>query len=297
MSEAEVQTNLRVRVIPFDFDQVDSPTWNKEKPEWSHMVNGASLTMPYLEPFLIRTMREGMKQITDEHLIADVRGFMAQEGQHFQNHRKYNETLKAAGYENLVEVENKMTDDYKRFQKKSLKWRLAYSAGFETMTLGVTDFLIDCRKILFQDADPIVTSLVLWHFVEEAEHKNVALDLYNELFPGTYFSRIRGLFAGSLHLMMLSRQGYMRMLKRDGLWKNWKSRLRLYRMIVRFFINVMPALARAMLPGFHPSKVEDPAWVVKWAHAYSDLPENTLPLLDTSNPDIPPQFKLNLASN
>lgn len=295
MSETGVKTNLVVRVIPFDFDQVSSPIWNEAKPEWSHMVNGASLTMPYLEPFLIRTMREGMKKVTDEKLIADVKGFMAQEGQHFQNHRKYNETLKANGYENLTEVEDKMTDDYKRFQKKSLKWRLAYGVGFETMTLGVTDFLIDCRRILFQDADPIVTSLVLWHFVEEAEHKNVALDLYNALYPRTYFSRIRGLFAGSFHLMMLSRQGYMRMLKRDRLWNNWKSRVRLYRMIFRFFANVLPTFLRAMVPGFHPSKVDDPTWVSKWAHAYSDLPQDTLPLLDTSDPDIPPQFKLNIA--
>ena len=291
MSKIDIQTNLQVRVIPFDFDQVSNPVWNKNKPEWSHMVNGGSLAMPYLEPFLIRTMREGMKQVTDERLIADVKGFMAQEGQHFQNHRKYNEVLKASGYENLAEVEDQMTDDYKRFQKKSLKWRLAYSAGFETMTLGVTDFLIDGRQLLFQEADPIVTSLILWHFVEEAEHKNVALDLYNALFPRTYFSRIWGLFVGSFHLMMLSRQGYMRMLKRDGLWTNWKSRLRLYKMVLRFFINVMPAIIRALIPGFHPSKVDDPTWVGKWAHAYSDLPVDTLPLLDTRDPDIPPHFK------
>lgn len=291
MNAIKTKSSLQVRVIPFDFDQVSSPVWNADKREWSHMINGASLTMPYLEPFLIRTMREGMQKITDKKLIADVKGFMAQEGQHFQNHRKYNETLKANGYENLTEVEDKMTRDYKRFQTKSLKWRLAYSAGFETMTLGVTDFLINRRELLFRDADPIVTSLVLWHFVEEVEHKNVALDLYNALYPGAYFSRIRGLFAGSFHLMMLSRQGYMRMLKRDGLWMHWKSRLRLYRMILKFFADVVPTFLRAMMPGFHPSKVEDPIWIDKWTHAYSNLPEGVLPLLDTSDPDIPPQFK------
>lgn len=91
--------------------------------------------------------------------------------------------------------------------------------------------------------------------------------------------------------MMLSRQGYMRMLKRDGLWNNWKSRLTLYAIVLKFFASVTPTVIKAIMPRFHPSKVRDPEWVEKWAHAYSDLPDDTIPLLDTSDPDIPPQFK------
>jgi hypothetical protein len=44
------------------------------------------------------------------------------------------------------------------------------------------------------------------------------------------------------------------------------------------------------VPGYHPSKVRDPEWVEKWADAYSGLPDNLVPLLDTSDPEIPPQF-------
>lgn len=284
------KTTLPIRLIPFDFDQVKQPIWNKQHPEWSHMVNGTSLTMPYLEPFLIRTMREACKYCQNEDLNADVRGFIAQEGQHFQNHRKYNEMLKANGYKDLEILEGLMVEEYKLFQNRDLKWRLAYTAGFETLTLGVTDFLVHNRRLLFGNSDPVVASLVLWHFVEETEHKNVAFDLFNDLFPNNYFARVRGLFAGSFHLMKLARRAYIQMLKRDGFWYRLSSRLRLYKMVALFFRNTLPVICRAMVPSFHPSKYKDPSWIERWSIAYSNLSDNELPLLDTTNPDIPPQF-------
>jgi predicted metal-dependent hydrolase len=281
---------LEVRKIPFDFDAVSNPIWNEKKPEWSHMVNGASLAMPYLEPFLIKSVREGIEFVKSEKLKADVQGFISQEGQHYQNHRRYNDMLKDNGYEMLSEVEEDMAKDYKRFQKKSLKWRLAYTAGFETMTIGVTEWLIENRQELFADADPTVSSLILWHMVEESEHKNVALDLYNELYGKDYLMRLYGLFTGSFHLMMMSRRAYVLMLKRDGLWYSFKSRKRLMSMIFKFAKNVLPAMFRAAAPKYHPSKIKDPDWVKKWGHAYAALPEGLMPLLDTRDSDIPPKF-------
>ena len=52
-----------------------------------------------------------------------------------------------------------MVADYKRLQSKPLKWRVAYAAGFETMTVGVTEWLITNRRALFAGSDPSVTSL------------------------------------------------------------------------------------------------------------------------------------------
>lgn len=37
---------LVVRKIPFEFPDDLEPHWKPDEPEWSHMVNGASLTMP-----------------------------------------------------------------------------------------------------------------------------------------------------------------------------------------------------------------------------------------------------------
>jgi len=41
------------------------PLWKASKPEWSHIVNAASLVMPDLEPGRIRVVRMRLKQIDD----------------------------------------------------------------------------------------------------------------------------------------------------------------------------------------------------------------------------------------
>jgi uncharacterized protein len=279
---------ILVRQIPFAFDEGIDPVWHRGRPEWSHMVNGASLAMPYLEPFLIKTVTEALRQVDDPALKADVQAFIGQEGVHYKNHRRYNEILKLS-YPELAEVEAEMEADYRRFQKRSLKWRLAYTAGFETMTMGITEWLIRQRSELFAGSSPSVASLVLWHMVEETEHKNVAYDLYQHL-HGDWRGKAWGLLCGTFHVAWCSRKGYKRMLERDGRWRSVSSRLRLYRMVARFLIHTSPAMLRSLLPGYHPAKVRDPQWVERWAEAYADLAPGSIPLLDTGDPEIPARF-------
>ncbi len=57
------------------------------------MVNGASLAMPFLEPYLIKTMRKAYEKIDSEELRKEVKLYMGQEGQHYQQHRKFNDIL------------------------------------------------------------------------------------------------------------------------------------------------------------------------------------------------------------
>lgn len=279
---------ILVRRIPFAFDEGIKPVWHPDRPEWSHMVNGASLAMPYLEPFLIKTVTEALKQVKDPALKADVHAFIGQEGVHFQSHRRYNEILKRS-YPELAGVEADMEADYRRFQKRSLRWRLAYTAGFETMTMGITEWLIRSRRQLFAGSDSAIASLVLWHMVEETEHKNVAWDLYDHLY-GDWRGRAWGLLCGTIHVALCSRKAYVRMLKRDGRWHDLRSRMRLWTMVARFLLHTSPAMLRSLLPGYHPSKVRDPAWVAHWATAYAGLPEGRIPLLDTADPEISARF-------
>jgi predicted metal-dependent hydrolase len=269
---------IQVRRIPFAFDDAIDPVWHPQRPEWSHMVNGASLAMPYLEPFLIRNVREALPQISDERLQADARAFVEQEAQHYTNHRRYNEMLKAAGYPQLAGVEQTMKRDFERLGKRSLAWRLAYTAGFESMTAGITEWLIRDRQALFEGADPRVASLILWHMVEETEHKTVAFDIYQAV-SGNWPLRVLGLLQASVHVALLSRRAYRTMLKRDGRWRSVRSRLRLWRQVGGFVVAVGPAIMRAMAPGHDPRNDEDPDWVDTWRTAYDNLEAGTLPVL------------------
>ena len=273
---------LIVRKMPFEFPEDINAHWNAGKPEWSHMVNGASLTMPFLEPYLIRTMRKALGKIDAEKLQKEVKLYMGQEAQHYQQHRKFNDILIENGYPGLREIEAQMKEEFADFEKnRSLKFNLAYACGFETMALAVGHWLVRDREYLFGGSDTRVASLILWHFVEEIEHKNIAFDAYQAVY-GNYLYRIYGTLFAALHVMKFSRKAYQLMLKKDGLWGSFRSRWKLLKTILRFFSSMVLPMASASLPGHHPAEVEDPQWCLDWISAYSDG-DNLLAVLDTDN--------------
>ena len=290
MTATDHYTPIEVRKIPFEFPDDLDPVWNPGHREWSHMINGASLTMPYLEPFLIATLREAAGEIDDSEVLEEIAGFCSQEGNHFRTHRRYNELLKANGYPMLAEVEAKMKAGYQRIRdRRSLTFRVAYSAGFESMTLGVTSWLVDDRRKLFSGSDTHVASFALWHMVEEVEHKRVAFDAYKAI-EGPYWQRALGVFTGSAHVFWWARKGCIAMLKHDGRWRDPRSRIRLWKRTGAFFAAVVPGAIRSALPGHDPRKDKDPAWVQEWIEGYAAADADTVPYLDTDHPDIPVPF-------
>jgi len=186
-------------------------------------------------------------------------------------------------------VEATFTADYHKLARRSLAWRLAYAAGFETMTTGITEWLLGDRDRLFHGADPTVASLVLWHMVEETEHKTVAFDVFQAV-SGSYPLRVLGLLHGSFHVGFMSRRAYVAMLKKDGCWHDQRSRLRLWSMVVRFIVKASSAMLHALHPRHHPEQVQDPPWVKVWQRAYADSGSAPAPMLDTNAPGIPPAF-------
>ena len=280
--KSDKPATITVRKMPFEFDGKLSAHWNRDKPEWSHMVNGASLAMPFLEPYLIRTMKKALPLIKNETLREDVRLYIGQEGQHFQQHRRFNDKLIEAGYEELIDIERKMADEFAAFERdRSLKFNVAYACGFETMALVMGHWLVRDRKYLFAGSDTRVASLVLWHFVEEIEHKSVAFDVYQTLY-GNGWLRAYGTFFATLHVMKHSRRAYQAMLKRDGLWRNWLSRWRLLKMICRLFANLLPGMVWSCLPSHHPTDVDDPQWCLDWIKTFENNPDGPT-RLNTAN--------------
>lgn len=282
--------SLDVRKIPFEFSDDIDPTWIPNEPELSSMMNGGSMVMPYLEPFLMRAIRETLKEIEDESLRKDIRDFIGQEGQHYQVHRQFNEILKAKQYPELAQIEDIMTKSYTRLAKRSLRTRMAYTAGFEAMTMGVTKWIIGRRVQLFAGADSRVASFVLWHMVEETEHKRVAHDVYQALYGGTlsgYLARALGVFHGSFDVIRFTMKSYKVMLKKDGLWSNLRSRWTLAKRLTSFATQVGPFLFRAAMPWHDPRQEKDLEWVTQWLDAYSRGAMPSPPLVDTSHPTMP----------
>lgn len=285
------------RRIAFEFPDDIDPQWIPGKPELAAMLNGGSLTMPYLEPFLIRTVRETTQQLDDKHLNEQGRAFNTQEQHHYQAHRRFNELLKAKRYPQLEALERDMQAAYARLALRPLRTRMAYTAGFESMTMGVTKWLIEQRVALFKGADTRVVSFVLWHMVEETEHKCVAYDIYQAAFGrglSGYLARAYGVFHGSLQVMWFSMRAYKIILQQEGLWQQLGSRLRLARHITSFIRHVGPYLLRAALPGHSPRREKDPQWVLDWIAGHGTAPLDQIPLLDTNAPQMPVPYARSL---
>lgn len=262
------QARMTIRRVPFAYRPDIALHWNAARPEFSQIVNAASLAMPYLEPYLIKTMRKVRPQITDPALIADLDLYCAQESTHYLKHRKFNETVAAHRPEAVAALEATLADDYEALgAKRSLRFNLAYAEGFESMALAIGHMLIEDREYLFGGAEPAVASLILWHFVEEIEHKNVTFDVF-KAYSGDYVWRLIGLFYATVHIMGRTRSGYKRLLKEDGLWFNLQSRLTLARLLVRIFGKLLPRLARILHPSYHPRQVADPDWMRAWANLH-----------------------------
>lgn len=260
---------LVVRRMPFSFDEDINVQWNQARPEWSYMVNGASLTMPFLEPYLIRTMKKALPQLQGEALVQEVKDYIGQEAQHYQQHRKFNDVVIAKGYDEIKELEKQMLTEFSGFEKsKSLKFNLAYAAGFESLALAVGHWLIENRDYLFGGSDSRVASLILWHFVEEIEHKCAAFDAYQAVY-GNYWYRLYGTLFAALHVMKFSRRGYIIMMKKDGSWGKVRNRLNLIKYNLRFLAGVTPGLLHAMLPRHHPTDIDDPQWSKEWVDIHN----------------------------
>ena len=210
--EAQPGHSIVVRAFDFDFPETLDPVWVPGNPYRSHFFNGVSLTMPYLEPYLVSTMREAMAQVEDKALLADMKAFNGQEAQHYRCHRALNAVLTRSGLPGFAGVEARIKRSYERLRTRSLRRRMAYSAGFESMTNGFTSWTIGKRCALFRNANPHITSFWLTHMVEEAEHKTVAFDAYQACF-GDYWPRAFGVLQGSFGVLGLGLVGMFSALK------------------------------------------------------------------------------------
>ena len=196
--------DITVRKVKFEFpDDLDQVLPGRDVVRETYMV-AFSLTMPYLEPYLIRTFRSVADDITDAGLAADVREFIGQEAQHFQNHRRINEIIKRQlGPEVAAElqaVEDRLDADYRRFNtSKSQRFNLVYAEGFEAMTCAMALTSIAAAEAGESTVSPGPWGqLWAWHLAEEMEHRTVAFDLYEHL-VGSYPYRVTGSLRAQWH--------------------------------------------------------------------------------------------------
>ncbi|HET7689177.1 MAG TPA: metal-dependent hydrolase [Nocardioidaceae bacterium] len=144
----------------------------------SHVVAVLSGMFPEGEDYFVRAVRDRRDTVKDPELLQQVAGFIGQEVTHGREHRELNERLAAMGYRSLT-----VDRHVKRLLGLSERFdsplrRLAVTAALEHYTATLAECLLakpEAQRLL---GDTEVRSLLLWHALEESEHKAVAFDVY-----------------------------------------------------------------------------------------------------------------------
>ncbi len=174
-------------------------------------VNASSTIPSQVEPYLIRVMRKAKENLPEheKELRAEIDWFIAQEAQHFSVHNEFNAALIKQGYARIPEFEARLRKDYVQFlNKRSLKFNLAYSEGFECMGPVAARRWFDLSDDMLEGADPDAVLLWKWHLAEEFEHRHTIYRIYMRLFARSpwekfwngWLYRCYGLICAIIHL-------------------------------------------------------------------------------------------------
>ena len=156
----------------------------------SHMVAHLSAVFPEGEDFFIRSVRHYSDQITDPDLKEQVKGFIGQEVTHGREHRALNERLQQMGYPTRKIdrlVHRRLQTAESRFSPLTC---LAITAALEHFTAVFAETLLSDEKAQDLLGTSEVRSMLLWHAIEESEHRSVAFDVYRAV-GGDEARRIR----------------------------------------------------------------------------------------------------------
>ncbi len=245
--------DITVRKIRFAFEE--SIDFDRSDAELSMLLPmlALSMTMPYLEPYLIRTMREALKHISDPVLAEDARRFSQQEGHHYRNHAAFNEQIRRqfsqADADGLRAIEAALEADYQRFtREKLLRFNVGYAEGFEAMTCASA--LAMAEHGSFAEASMIPGGEIwAWHMAEEIEHRTVAFGVYEHL-VGSYFYRITVGTWSQWHFLSYVRR-FARCMAGALDRKLIISRSPMNRSVLRRYLHTWS-------PRYHPAKIDIP---------------------------------------
>jgi predicted metal-dependent hydrolase len=232
----------------------------------SHVVAQLSALFPEGEDFFVRSVRRFADQIAEPGLKSRVQGFIGQEVTHGREHRALNEHLQQLGYPTR-RVDRMNHRDFKRLERLlSPLTCLAITAAFEHYTAVLAELLLDDERAQAILGSTEVRSMLLWHAIEESEHRSVAFDVYRSV-GGTETRRIwtmrvvRLTFTASVvFLSTLSLLGDRAAYHPVRLFRSLAA-LRQSPLLTRAVVRRIRAYTK---PGFHPDDTDNTALLERW---------------------------------
>jgi predicted metal-dependent hydrolase len=188
---ASKKPEVPIRHMKFDFDPSKAPKYCWDDNSWgSAFILTFSAFIPAGERFVIDAVREFRDQSKDPELRELVTGLIGQEAAHSRIHAEFNNMydIKGLPINRLVKQSEKI---YLKFLLPRLpkKTTLAIAAGIEHVTAVLAEGSFARNTEAINKMEGVTKDFLIWHLLEELEHKSVAFDLYEEI-DGSYWHRV-----------------------------------------------------------------------------------------------------------
>jgi predicted metal-dependent hydrolase len=288
-------SNLKVRNIPFRFDESVPFQWNPSNPEFGLIANCIGFLIVAMEKMIVSVVHKVLPRIRDPAAAEETLAFLRQEGLHARAHRLHIRAL-VSRYPGLHETVDAIDASFRRLEaERPVEFLLAYIAALEATFPPFFKLILDHRASLLAPGDPRVASLFAWHFVEEIEHRASALLVYDAIVGDPYY-RLRvvgpalahavGLFGVILdgferHVPLADRLVETRRLSPRHSWfREIRARLpglarpreahptAFHAVPAAALANTAFRLLRAQLPHHRPADEPVPRWTETWYAAY-----------------------------
>jgi predicted metal-dependent hydrolase len=180
-------TALKIRKLPWQFDASTPFQWNPANPAFGLGMNTLSFLGPPFERYIVLAVREAMREIEDPAVKAEADAFLQQEGLHAAAHRRHVNAL-VEQYPGLAEISEELDRSYDALLRtEPLHYHLAYIADIEATFTPLFSMFFAHKATMFDNGDPRVAPLFLWHFTEEIEHRASAQILYDAVVKNPWY--------------------------------------------------------------------------------------------------------------
>ena len=267
--------NIRVRNIRPDFEKDVRRHWFGGNAFTSHMIHALSFQFPPGEAMFVRSVNHYRDKITDPQLRKAIRAFAAQESLHSKYHDEFNQWVaqrvpEAQAY--CEAITQQIDGLYDRHAKKNPLTNLAITVALEHMTAIMARTFLR-RSDILDKIDPQVRALLIWHAIEEIEHRAVAFDVFQTV-SGSYRVRVLALIMATMGLFLTTAFYQCKLLFRDG--ELFHGRAALEHLSTTFgrngfFTVLLGSYFDFFRRDFHPLQHQDNELIEEWSHKLKDL--------------------------
>lgn len=172
-------STLKLRKPPFTFSVENTPfIWQPDNPDFAEMCNAISFAAPAFERYIVQVVQLAAPRLAGTPMQQEAEDFLRQEAQHARMHRRHAAVL-VQQYPGLAATQHKIDQAYvDLIENESLEFNLAYMTDIEATFTPFFGMLLNNERTLFRPGAEHVSSLFLWHFMEEIEHRSSAFGIY-----------------------------------------------------------------------------------------------------------------------